>query len=227
MLRIERAERLPAVSLTSQYGRVGYPSAVLPRWGDFLDNLTVGVSLQLPVFTGGRLRGAEIVARANVDETRLRMRQMTELAALDARATIASLREAEEAWRASLGTVEQAQRAYDIAQVRFREGLSTPLELTESRVLLESARANRAVAARNLQVIQVRLTVLRDLPLSAGGATSLQQPAQGNQAMQQLQLRFEQQVRQQSSPATVPGGSGGAGPLTPSTPSPDPQHLRH
>jgi outer membrane protein TolC len=107
--------------------------------------------------------------------------------------------------------VEQAQRAYDIAQVRFREGLSTPLELTESRVLLESARANRAVAARNLQVIQVRLTVLRDLPLSAGGVTSLQQPAQGNQAIQQLQLRFEQQVQQQSSPATVPGGSGGAG----------------
>jgi outer membrane protein TolC len=69
-----------------------------------------------------------------------------------------------------LGTVEQAQRAYEIAEVRFREGLSTQLELTESRVLLQTAQANRAVAARNLQVVRVRLSVLRDLPLAPNGS---------------------------------------------------------
>jgi outer membrane protein TolC len=126
--------------------------------------------LQLPVFTGGRIRGAEVVARANVDEARLKMAQAGEVAALDARTTVASLREAEESWRASLGTVEQAQRAYEIAEVRFREGLSTQLELTESRVLLQTAQANRAVAARNLQVVRVRLSVLRDLPLAPNGS---------------------------------------------------------
>jgi outer membrane protein TolC len=170
MVRIQRAERMPAVNVTSQYGRVAYPSSIFPGGGDFLDNLTVGIGLQLPVFTGGRIRGAEVVARANVDEARLKMAQAGEVAALDARTTVASLREAEESWRASLGTVEQAQRAYEIAEVRFREGLSTQLELTESRVLLQTAQANRAVAARNLQVVRVRLSVLRDLPLAPNGS---------------------------------------------------------
>jgi outer membrane protein TolC len=170
MLKVQRAERLPAVNLTSQYGRVAYPSSIFPGGGDFLDNLTVGVGLQLPVFTGGRIKGAEVVARANVDEARLRMAQAGEVAALDARTTVASLRQAEESWRASLGTVEQAQRAYEIAEVRFREGLSTQLELSESRVLLQTAQANRAVAARDLQVVRVRLSVLRDLPLGTGGS---------------------------------------------------------
>jgi outer membrane protein TolC len=165
-LRMQQSERMPAVRLSSEYGRVGYPSSLFPGWNDFLENFTVGIALQLPVFTGGRLRGATLSSRADVDEARQRLRQTEELAALDARSAVASLREAEEAWRASLGTVEQAQRAYEIAEVRFREGLSTQLELTEARVLLQTARANRAAASRNLQVSQVRLRVLKDLPVA-------------------------------------------------------------
>ncbi len=205
LLRIQRSERLPTVSLTSQFGRVGYPKG-LPAWNDFLSNWSVGVGLQVPVFTGGRIRGDEVVARAAVDEARLRMQQVRELAALDARATIASLRESEEAWRASLGTVEQAQRAYEIAQVRFREGISTQLELTEARVLLQTARANRAVAARNLQVVQVRLTLLRDLPLGGTGAGASQQT--GGSAQQQLQQQLQQRMQQQG-PQGAAGATGG------------------
>jgi outer membrane protein len=206
LLRIQRSERLPTVNLSSAYGKVGYPSG-LPGWNDFLDNWTVGVALQVPVFTGGRLRGSELVARAGVDEARLRLQQVNELAALDARATIATLQQSEEAWRASLGTVEQAQRAYEIAQVRFREGLSTQLELTESRVLLQQAQANRAVAARNLQVIQVRLTLLRDLPLNAGGSSQ----QTGGSAQQQLQQQLQQRMQQQGSQSAPPGAAGGTG----------------
>ena len=47
------------------------------------------------------------------------------------------------------------------------EGLSTQLELTESRVLLQQARANRAQAARDFQVARLRLTLLKDLPLGS------------------------------------------------------------
>jgi hypothetical protein len=35
-------------------------------------------------------------------------------------------------------------------------------------LLLEQAQANRALAARNVQVARVRLALLRDLPLGAG-----------------------------------------------------------
>jgi outer membrane protein TolC len=209
LLRIQRAERMPAVNLTSSYGRVGYPSSVFPAWDDFLDNWTVGVGLQVPVFTGGRLRGAELVARANLDEARLRVRQVMELAALDARATVASLREAEEAWRASAGTVEQARRAYEIAEIRFREGLSTQLELTEARVLLQQAQANRAVAARNVQVIQAKLAVLRDLPLAGSPGQGGASGGSGNQQLQQELLNRAQQ--QQNTQTTMPGGVGGTG----------------
>ena len=54
--------------------------------------------------------------------------------------------------------------------MRYREGISTSLELSESRILLQQALANRAQAARDLQVARVRLALLKDLPLQPGGS---------------------------------------------------------
>ena len=198
LLRIQRAQRLPAVSLSSQLGRVAYPSTGLPGWSEFRQNWSVGIGLSLPIFTGGRIRGDELVARANLDEARLRLQQTTEFAALDARSSLAALAEAEAAWEASAGTAEQAARAYGIAEVRYREGISTQVELSESRILLQQAQANRALAARDLQVARVRLALLRDLPLGAGGGAP-----QGNQRAQQQQ---QQQPSQQTAPRQNAGG---------------------
>ena len=123
--------------------------------------------LQVPLFTGGRITGDEMVARANLIEARENYQQVKELAALDARSALAELEQAVSAWAASQGTAEQAARAYRIAEVRYQEGISTQLELSQSRLLLQEAEANRAYAARNLRVAQSRLTLLRDLPLGA------------------------------------------------------------
>ena len=66
----------------------------------------------------------------------------------------------------------EAQRAYDIAEVRFREGISTQLELSETRVQLQQALANRARAARDLQVARKRLELLPYLPMAQASAPS-------------------------------------------------------
>jgi hypothetical protein len=79
------------------------------------------------------------------------------------------MRAAEAAWQASAGTVEQAAKAYSIAEIRFREGISTQIELNDARILLQQAQANRAIAARDVQVARARVTLLPDLPIGAGG----------------------------------------------------------
>lgn len=169
-LTIARRDWLPTVSLTSAYSRVAFGAGGIPSWGNWLNNWTVGVGASFPLFTGGRLRGAEMIARAGVDESRARLDQTRELAALDAAQTLAQLQQAEAALAASVGTSEQATRAFAIANVRYREGLSTQIELSESRLNLDQARINRAQAARNLQVARMRLALLKDLPLGAGAA---------------------------------------------------------
>jgi outer membrane protein TolC len=179
-LRLVEAERMPNVSLNSSYARIAYPDNVLPSFDRA--NWTVGISLTVPVLTGGRLRGDELVARAELDQSRLQQRQMEELAALDTRSAWAELLAARAAWESTAGTVQQADRAYEIADVRYRSGVSTQLELSDARVQRQQAGANRAVAARDLQVARARVALLPDLPVgnalpATGGNPIIQQPA--------------------------------------------------
>jgi outer membrane protein TolC len=192
-LRIAKAQRLPTVSLTSQYGRVAYPGSLLPDWSQFRTNWTVGAQLSVPIFTGGRIRGDELVAEADLVEAQARLRQAQDAASLDTRTAVERLAQARAQLQASQGVVEQAARAYSIAQVRYREGLSTQVELADSRILLQQAQANRAVAARDVQIAQARVALLAYLPLGGGqGGATQQQPQQQPQ---------QQQPRQQQAPA--------------------------
>jgi outer membrane protein TolC len=168
-LSVARAGSLPTLRLTSAFAQIAYPSSAFPGWTDFVTDWTVSLAMQVPLFTGGRLRGDRIVAHADLDEARLRLQQTREQAALDARTSLAALDAAEAAWEASAGTVEQARRAYQIAEIRYREGISTQTELGDSRLLLQQAEANRAQAARDVQVARTRLALLPNLPL--GGVT--------------------------------------------------------
>jgi outer membrane protein len=162
-LRLAETQRLPSVTLNTSYGRIGYPSGVVPEFDRA--NWTVGATLQVPILTGGRQRGDEAVARAELEQTRAQLKQTEELAALDTRSAWSELVAARAAWEATAGTVQEANRAYEIADVRFRAGVSTQLELSDSRLLLQQAEANRAQAARDLQVARARVALLPDLPL--------------------------------------------------------------
>ena len=172
LLRAAKAERLPQVQVVSGYQRLYFPNELFPDFGQARQNWTVGVQSTFPLFTAGRIRGSTLVAQANLDETRQRLSQTRELADLDTRVAITNLEQAQAAYLASAGTAEQAQRALEIDQLRYREGISTQTDLAQSRILFEQATANRAVAARNLAVARLRVQLLGDLPLQLGGSTT-------------------------------------------------------
>jgi outer membrane protein len=209
-VRVARAERIPALSLVSNYQRLYFPSQVFPNLSNGVNNWTVGVSTNLPILDGGRASADRTIAQAGVQQARAQREQTRQFAALDTRVALTSLEQAQAAWQASQGTADQAQRAYSIDQVRFREGISTQTDLSQSRLLLEQARANRAQAARNLAVARVRMALLRDLPIQAGGATN----AASSQSQQQQQQQQSQQ-RAPSTSTTAAGTSGNPGGIQP------------
>ncbi|MGI8400422.1 MAG: TolC family protein [Gemmatimonadaceae bacterium] len=201
LLRVAKAQRFPTLALTSQYGKVAFPITNFPRTGDFRTNWTIAVGSTIPLFTGGRIKGDQLVAEANLSEAQARFDQVREFAALDSRVTINNLLQARAAWEASKGTAGQAARAYSIAEVRYKEGISTQIELNDSRILLEQAVANRALAARNLQVASVKLALLPDLPLQTGSTSQAQTTAaqqQSQQSSQPTQAAQQQTAGQQT-----------------------------
>lgn len=200
---IARSQRLPNVNLTSSYGEVAYPSGAFPGSNSFRRNWTLGAIMQVPILTGGRLKADEVIARADARESQARLQQARELAVLDTQSSYEELRASQAAWEASAGTVQQAQRAYEIAELRYREGVSTQLELSDARLLLAQSQASRAQAARDLQVARARVGLLPDLPISTTSLTTtpLMMPVAPETRTVQPQLPLTRPVT-----VTGPGG---------------------
>ena len=201
-LKAVEAERMPSVSFNSTYGRIAYPSGAFPTFDRA--NWSLGVAMNVPILTGGRQKGDEMVARADIEQAQLQQKQVQELAALDTRAAWAELVAARAAWESSAGTVQQATRAYEIADVRFRNGVSTQLELSDSRLLLQQAEANRALAARDLQVARARVALLPELPLGAA-TPGAARPAVGQAPQPAPTPQQQQQGRGQFTSAAAQG----------------------
>jgi outer membrane protein len=160
-----RAARWPQLALFTSLGVVSYPPGLVPE--DWRRNWSVGVSLSLPLFTGFRttalIRGARadrraaeaLLAEAAAQAAEADMRARSDVGV--ASATLA----------ASARSSGLARRAYEIAEVRYQQGVSTYLELADARLALDQAQINQASAARDLQVARVREVLLPSLPLAA------------------------------------------------------------
>ncbi|MEO9226346.1 MAG: TolC family protein [Gemmatimonadaceae bacterium] len=203
-LKVAHAERIPTLAVSTAYSRLAYPSSGLPSLADFRPNWTVTLSTSFPIFLGGRIRGDQMIAESNVRDAQARLQQAREGAALDSRVALNTLTQAKATLAASAGTAAQAQRAYQIAEVRFKEGISTQLELNDTRNQLAQALVNRAQASRDVQVARVRLALLPDLPMQTA-------PAGQTNLSQQQQAQQQQPQQQTPSPTGQPGGTPGQG----------------
>jgi len=175
-LRNAELSRVPVLNLSSNYSRTAFqPNATpIPRTlADFYPAWTVALGFSVPIITSGRIKGDQMVARANVADAEARLHQGERAAALDVQLALRSLEQAQANWLASIGTEEQADNALRIAELRYDNGISTQLELSDIRNLLIQSQANRLTAARDLQLARLRMTLLRDLPLGSGAGTAL------------------------------------------------------
>lgn len=173
-VRVARSQWLPTVAATVNAGLVAYPDGILPPLdpGEWRENLTAGVSLQLPLFTGFRIRGEVISAQADLRESEALREQTEELADLDTATILADLASAEATLEATSGTVAVAGRAYEIARIRYEQGVGSQFELSDALLQLQQARANRAQALRDLLLARVRIALLPVLPLQTGAASA-------------------------------------------------------
>ncbi len=183
-VRIAESAHWPQISINSSYSPVAYPNQFLPNWNDWYTNWTAGVNISIPIYTGGNIGGNVDMAEAGVEQANARMEQAREAAAMDSRTSLDALHSAEATLRSTASTASEAKRAYDIASVRFQQGISTEVELNDSRIQEEQARENSAHAVRNYQVARAKLSLLKDLPVNpATTSTTLTPTANNSQSM--------------------------------------------
>ena len=165
-LRAVEAEGRPQISAAVDYAKVAYPTGIVTGWSNPRTNWIAGVTMNIPIFTGGRQSADEAAARAQLTAQRAQYDLTRELADLESRSVWIEVATAHANWQATDASVKFARRAYQIAEIRFQAGVSTQLELSDARLQLQQSEANRATAGRNLQVARVKAALLPDLPVS-------------------------------------------------------------
>lgn len=143
-----RSAYLPTVALTANLNRQAFPDQVFisPTGDEWRDDWTIGVALQWPLFQGMRRWAQVDEAQAVVQEAELGLEQLREAFALEYQQAQSELERARASLGAAQRTAQQAQRVYELTEMRFREGLATQLEVDNARLALQQARLNEVQA---------------------------------------------------------------------------------
>jgi len=117
----------------------------------------VGLNLSMNLFNG--MRSTARVEQAKADEQVLRtaVQQARDGIRLQVRAILNNIASARQRIAAQQRTVEQAQRGYDIAQVRYREGAGSLLEISDADLALSRARTNSVQALHDFYAAKADL----------------------------------------------------------------------
>ena len=141
----------PVVTLTASGGYLSGEIESLFNWQSRA--WSIGPSVSLPLFAGGRNRANLNRARATFDENVARYRQQVLVAFGDVEDSLSGIHYLAEQSAAQQRAVANARRAADLATERYRSGIVSYLEVVDaSREALAAERANAQLTGQRLNV---------------------------------------------------------------------------
>ncbi len=156
-LAAQRRSALPSFDLFATLSRRGSSDRFFPGERDFSQSATAGIAFSLPLFDGRERAGLVQQAEAAMDRERYRLEALAENIRLEVQQAVQNLEATREQVTASESNVTRAERALEIAQTRFRNGLSTQVELNDAELAATRARTNYAQALYDYSVARARL----------------------------------------------------------------------
>jgi len=140
-LDVARADRYPSLSLAgSAQMETDEPTFDSSRWRTKIWAVSLGLSI--PVFDGLRTKGKINQTRAELEQARLYSEQILDGIRLEVEQAVSKLKEARQLVESQVAAVGQAQKGFDIANIRYENGVGTQLEVLDAQVALSRARTN-------------------------------------------------------------------------------------
>ena len=158
---------VPSLDFRMSLGRLMYPEQVFALNGtDWLTDWNASVTLKVPIFDVFK-RGAELSqAKIGLRQEKYRLSQLREAVSLQYQQAAGERERAAVSITARQRTVDQAQRVYDLTVLRYEQGMASQLEVSDARLSLLQARANRAQAIAQYYIADASVRARRNPLLS-------------------------------------------------------------
>ena len=156
-LRVEKSARWPQLVASATMSHQAFPANGVPVSEDFNRSMDATVKLEWPLFQGFRTfgsvqRASSELRAAQADRDAMRLTAELELAQAhlgvdEAIATLAARR----------GTAKLAERAHHLADVRWRNGMGTQLEVSDALLRMQDAQVREVQALKDYRLSLARL----------------------------------------------------------------------
>jgi outer membrane protein len=123
----------------------------------FQNSWNVGLSFSLPLFLGFSLDAGIDQARANLKVSESTYELLQQSVSLEIEQNYFNVIEAHESIESSKRLVDQAQEAYRLADARYREGIGSPIEISDALVTLLNAKNFYVQSLYDYQLALIKL----------------------------------------------------------------------
>lgn len=103
---------------------------------------SVGVSVSIPIFSGNKINSQARQTKIAIEQLRMQRRYQEQATDMEVRTAISNLMTARSGMEANETAMAQAQKAYDISNVRYKGGMGTILELNSAQLQFTQAQLN-------------------------------------------------------------------------------------
>jgi outer membrane protein TolC len=151
-VKLYHSQYWPDLYVSTDLSHVAYPSDPWPTRREFHRNWDAFVRVDVPIFNGLRTHGQVVEASAEYEKAMATRDLAQKGAAIEAVQARDEIERSQTTLLARRETVRQAQRAWELAGVRFKNGMSTQIEVSDARLQLQSSEVNEVQAMRDYLV---------------------------------------------------------------------------
>ncbi|PYQ23181.1 MAG: hypothetical protein DMF79_04410 [Acidobacteria bacterium] len=156
-VKVARSATLPQASLSAGYDYARPNGRILPPVEEWKGSWSLGVSLSITAFDGGRTSAAAAQARAQAEAVRRQLEDLERRIRLEVTSRVLDLGTSRATVEVAERNLEAAEENLRVSRDRYHEGLIASFELLDAETALLHAGLDRTTAATQLRLAQASL----------------------------------------------------------------------
>lgn len=154
---ISQLANKPSITLN---GTTGFRNGFQPDIGQFKFNYAAGVSINVPLFNGGRDKKGTQIAQSLVKQNQLAVESLNNQYSRDIKQALTDVQTNQERLRTTADQVSIAKEALRVAQSRYKNGISTNVELLNANTNLQRVELAQVQYQYQMALAQIELARL-------------------------------------------------------------------
>lgn len=166
--KLERSKALPSLSAFANYGYLSFNEDFnfLSSNADWFDFSTVGVSLDIPIFSSLKRSARSQRAEIALEQAEIQLEQSSQQLKLETNRAKSGFKYASETYLTSQRNLDLAERIEYKNQVKYTEGIATSFELRQAQQQLYSAQNEYLQAMLNIITTKATLETVLNKPIN-------------------------------------------------------------